>query len=198
MQKVIEQRFAAALLKLEHLVHVPSKAVDEFLGELYHLICSAPVPLCCDIVSDIFHQRDLPVDELIIRETVNAICSGNPVQRSIQKGGPLSTTYLRKQYYKENFSILEPVKYILDAKNKRSFQYVQILKSLQLLLSRRDIIDKVVEGYQRQEGTYSGVSYQCKSSRDGSIFKANSFLAGEKPRIILNFLLLQILHRREQ
>lgn len=43
LQKVIEHRFATALLKLEHLAHVPTSAVDEFLGELHHLICSAPV-----------------------------------------------------------------------------------------------------------------------------------------------------------
>lgn len=30
LQKIIEQRFAAALLKLEHLDHVPSTAVDVF------------------------------------------------------------------------------------------------------------------------------------------------------------------------
>lgn len=148
---------------------------------------SAPVPLSCDIVSEIFHQRNLPVDEHIIRETVNAICSGNPVQRSIQKGGPLSTAYQRKKYYKENFSVVEPVEYILDAKNKRSFQYVPILKSLQQLLCRKDIIDEVVEGHQKQESTCSGVSYQFKSATDGSLFRENSFLTGEKPRIILTF-----------
>ena len=187
LQKVIEHRFAAALLKLEHLVHVPTSAVDEFLGELDHLICSAPVPLSCDTVRDIFHQKNLSVDELIIRETVDAICSGNPVQRSIQKGGSLSTAYLRKQYYKANFGVIEPVEYILDAKNKRSFQYVPILKSIQQLLSRGDIITQVVEGHQRQEGTYSGVTHQYRSARDGSLFKENCFFAGEKPRIILNF-----------
>lgn len=158
-----------------------------FLGELHHLISSAPVSLSCDIVSDIFHQRNLPVDEPIIRETVDAICSGNPVQRSIQKGGPLSTAHLCWQYDKENFSVVEPIEYILDAENKRSFQYVSILKSLQQLLSRRDIADKVVEGPQRQEGTYSGVTYLYKSSRDGSLFNENSFLAGEKSRIVLSF-----------
>ncbi len=109
------------------------------------------------------------------------------MQRSIQKGGPLSTPHLHKQYYKENFSVVEPAEYILDAKNKRSFQYVPILKSLQQLLNRRDIIDKVVESDQRQEGTYSGVSYQYKSSRDGSLFQESGFLTGEKPRIILKF-----------
>lgn len=109
------------------------------------------------------------------------------MQRSIQKGGLLSTAHLRKQYYKENFYVVEPIEYILDGKNKRSFQYVPILKSLQQLLSRRDVIDKVVEGHQRQEGIDSEVSYQYKSLRDGSLCKENSFLTGEKPRILLNF-----------
>lgn len=170
LQEVIEHRFAAALLKLEHLVHVPTSAVYDFLGELHHLFCSAPVPLSCDIVSDIFHQRNLSVDELVIRETVDAICSGNPVQRSIQKGGSLSTAYLRKQYYKDNFGVIEPVEYIIDAKNKRSFQYVPILKSLHQLLSREDIITKVVEGHQRQESTNSGVTNQYRSAKDSSLF----------------------------
>lgn len=186
MQEVIEHRFAAALLKLEHLVHVPTSAVDDFLGELHHLICSAPVPLSCDIVSGIFHQRNLSVDELVIRETVDAICFGNPVQRSIQKGGSLSTAYLLKQYYKDNFGVIEPVEYILDAKNKRSFQYVPILKSLHQLLSREDIITKVVEGHQRQESTNFGITNQYRSAKDGSLFQENCFFAGERPRIILN------------
>ena len=67
---------------------MPSTAIDVFLGELHDLTFSAPSPLSCDSVRDIFHQRNLPVDELDIRETVAAICSGNPVQRAIQKGGP--------------------------------------------------------------------------------------------------------------
>lgn len=159
LHKVIEHRFAAALLKLEHLFHVPTSGVDEFLEELHHLIYSAAVPLSCDIVSDIFHQRNLPVDELVVRETVDAICSGNPV----------------------NFGVIEPVEY------KRSFQYVPILKSLEQLLSRGDIITKVVEGHQKQDGTNSGVTHQYRSTRDGSLFKENCFFAGEKPRIILNF-----------
>lgn len=97
------------------------------------------------------------------------------MQRSIQKGGPLSITYLRKQYYKENFGVVE-----------QSFQYVPILKSLQQLLSRREIFDRVVEGHQSQGDTHSGVSYHFKSSRDGSLFKENGLLCGKKPSIFLN------------
>lgn len=153
LQKVIEQSFANTLLKLEHLVHVPSTAIDVFLEELYHLIRSAPVPLSCDIVTNIFNQRNLPIDKDLITETINAVFSGNPVLRSIQKGGPLSTAYLRKQYYKENFCVLEPVEYILDAEKKHSFQYVPLLKLLQQLLSRKDVVDEVVKCHKQQVGT---------------------------------------------
>ncbi|XP_054592203.1 uncharacterized protein [Nothobranchius furzeri] len=187
VHEVIEQRFAAALLKLEHLVLVPSSAIDVFLEELHHLICSASIPLSYDTLSNIFHQRNLLVDEVIVAETVDAICSGNPVQRSIQKGGPLSTAYLRKLYYKEKFSVVEPVEYILNVKNKHSFQYVPLLKSLQQLLSRRDIVEQFVESYQKQEETDCGNSDLYRSSKDGSLFNGNCFLAGEKLRIILNF-----------
>lgn len=123
LQKTIEQTFAAALLKLEHLVHVPSKAVDEFFGELHHLICFATAPLSSDILSSIFDERDLPVNESIINEIVKAISTDGPVQSSIQKGGPLSMAYLRKQYYKQNFSIVEPVEYCLNAKYKQFSVY---------------------------------------------------------------------------
>ena len=183
LEEAIEQGFAAALLKLEHLVHVPSKAIDVFLEELHHFISVAPVPLSSDKVSDIFRQRNIPVDELVVRELVNAICSTSPVQVSIQKGGPLSTAYLRRQYYKDTFGIVEPVEYILDARRKRSFQYVPILKSLQQLLNRSEIVDQVVRGHQSQGSTDSGL---YKSLRDGSLLKGNSFLTGDRPRIILS------------
>lgn len=78
------------------------------------------------------------------------------------------------------------MEYILDAKNKRSFQSVPILKSLYQLLSREDIITKVVEAHKRQESTNSDVTSQYRSVRDGSLFKENCFFAGEKPTIILN------------
>lgn len=176
--RAIKQRFAAALLKLEHFVHVLSTAVDEFLGELHHLISSVPFPLSFDI----FHQKNLPVDGVIIKEIAEAVCGGNPVQRSIQQGGPLSSAYQRKRYYRENFNVVNPMEYVLDAKKKHTFQYVPIIKSLQQLLNRRDIIDKV-EWHKRLEGVSTGL---YKSSRDGSRFKDNGFLSSEEPRIILN------------
>lgn len=44
----------------------------------FNLICPASVPLSCDHVTEIFHQRNLIVDELVIKKTVDAVCSGSP------------------------------------------------------------------------------------------------------------------------
>lgn len=106
------------------------------------------------------------------------MCTSNPVQ----KGGPLSTAYQRKQYYKENFNVVEPVEYILNAKEKRTFQYVPILKSLQQLLNRKDVLDKIVEKHRTQQDTVSG-ECQYRSFEDGLHFKENCFLSGEELRV---------------
>ena len=37
LPKLIEHKVASVLLKLENLVHVPTTAVDEVLGELHYL-----------------------------------------------------------------------------------------------------------------------------------------------------------------
>ena len=60
---IIEERCASSPLKLEHLVHVPSSAIDEFLRELHHFIFSAPVPLSGDYIIGSFHQHNLQVDD---------------------------------------------------------------------------------------------------------------------------------------
>lgn len=84
LPSVIEQQLAAALLKLEYLVHVPGTAIDDFLQELY-LINSASVPLSRGFVSDILQHHNLQVDDSVVTEITTAVCSSNPVQKAIEK-----------------------------------------------------------------------------------------------------------------
>jgi hypothetical protein len=58
---IIEERCSSSPLKLEHLVYVPSSAIDEFLRELHHFIFSAPVPLFSDFIIGSFLQHNLQV-----------------------------------------------------------------------------------------------------------------------------------------
>lgn len=56
----------------------------------------------------------------------------------MEKGGPLSSAYQLKQYNTANLNIVEPVEYILDAKENKTFQNVPIREFLQVLLNRKD------------------------------------------------------------
>ncbi|XP_034096114.1 uncharacterized protein LOC117562389 isoform X1 [Gymnodraco acuticeps] len=183
--KVIEKNFAASLLKLEHFAHVPGTKIDEFLEEL-HYLSSATLPLSIDILEGVFQKHSPTTDKSVITEVATALCASNPLLKAIGKGGPLRTSYLRNQYYKDSFNVVEPIEYILDAKEKRSFQYVPVLKSLQQLFQRKDVVDKVVENHRVQQSNRgTGEQQTYKSSQDGSHFKENGFLSGDDLRILL-------------
>lgn len=126
--KVIEQKLAFVLLKLENCFHVPSSAVDELLNELQLLISSALVPVTNNILAHFFNNHNLQVEQLLIKELGCALGSSNPLSKALGKDGPLATAFKRKQYYKDHFNMVDPVQNILDAKAKRSFQYVPLLK----------------------------------------------------------------------
>ena len=94
--------------------------------------------------------------------------------------GPLGTAYKRNCFVKERFSVVEPLEYILDAKEGKSFQYIPILQTLSHVLEKSDIQEKVL-----RSARHCGSSYQYTSFRDGSHFKANTFLSGEELRLSL-------------
>lgn len=68
----------------------------------------------------------------------------------------MSSSYQRTQYYKEKFNVFEPVEYILDVKENKTLQYVPILESLRVLLSRKDIVDKRVRNHETRRETLTG------------------------------------------
>lgn len=105
------------------------------------------------LVSDILETHNLQLDDCVVTEFTTVVCSANPVQRAIEKGGPLSTVYQRKQHYKEKFSVVEPITYILDHRKKHTFQYVPLLKSLQQIFNCKFILDKIVENHRGRQDT---------------------------------------------
>lgn len=117
LPSAIEQQLAAALLKLEYLVHVPGTATDDFLQELYYLINTASAMLSRGVVTDILKHHNLQVDDSVVTEITTAVCSSNPVPKAIEKGGHLSTSYQCKQFYKEKFCVVEPVTYMIIKRN---------------------------------------------------------------------------------
>ncbi|XP_028298400.1 uncharacterized protein LOC114460675 [Gouania willdenowi] len=177
----IEKQLAAALLKLEYLVHVPGTAIDEFLSELSYL-SSAIEPLSKDIVSDVFKRHNIQVEDSVAT-IASAVHTSNPISKAVEKGGPLSSTYQRKKYYRNSFNVVEPLTFILNGNKFRSFQYVPILKSLQQLLSTKGILEKLKENHRGTTDLKRDPTYEYKSFKDGNHFLQNKFLNNEELRI---------------
>ncbi|KAG5848654.1 hypothetical protein ANANG_G00101090, partial [Anguilla anguilla] len=188
LHKVVVQNFAASLLKLEHITNVPGKSVDEFLGKLHYMLSSATLPLSINILADVLCKHGLSPDKSVLPELTSALFTSNPIMKAIGKGGSLSTTYLRQQYYKESFNIDEPVECILNARENKTFQYVPVLKLLRNLLDRRDVVDKIVDNHRVQQSSRLMSHLNTyRSFEDGASFLKNNFLSGSELRILLTF-----------
>ncbi len=186
LSKVVEQKIASVLLKLENSFHVPSTAIDELLDELHFLLSTVSVPITYSSLSEFFKNKNLDVDSLIIKELADVLCKSNPLVNAIGKDGPFATAYKRKVYYKDLLNIVEPVEFILDQKKSRTFQYIPILQSLQQLLGCTGVLNSFVNSHGAQESTTDQVeNQQYHSVRDGVYFKENPFLSGDDLRICL-------------
>ncbi len=81
----IKHNFAAALLKLEHLSHVPSTAIDEFVQELHILNSTLSIPINTDVLADAFQKHNLEVDKSVLKEIATTLFTDNPIHKAIQK-----------------------------------------------------------------------------------------------------------------
>ena len=182
--ELIERKIAVILLRLENIFHIPAKGVDELLEELHFLLSSASVPVTKRTVTEIFKSHNLLIGQAVIEELANSVCVSNPVAKLFGKCGPLATSYKRKQYYKLNFRVVEPIEYLF-VDQRRSFQYIPLLQSLQEILSHNKLLDKVIEGQIAQENREDlhGDHQVYRSFRDGEHYIKNCFVAVEELRI---------------
>ena len=183
----IERAVAALLLKLESILHVSSSAIDEIVSELQYIVGSVSAPVTHTIIDQILKKNNCHLDKTVLKELADSVCKHNPVNIAIGNNGPLSTAYKRKQYYKNTFSLVEPVEYKLDVKDNYTFQYIPILQSLQQLLNANGILEKALsKGNQRKERkTYSGVMPTYRSFFDGIYFKENEFCCQDEFQIYI-------------
>lgn len=144
-EKEFELKLASLLLKLEHAYLVSSAAIHELLEELQHLIGTVSVPLCLKTINQVLGDNDCHVEASIAEELATVLCASHPVQKAIAKQGPLGSSWKRKSYYKREFGVVSPVEYILDKRNKKSFQYVSVLKTLQQILNLDSILIRTAD-----------------------------------------------------
>ena len=66
------------------------------------------------------------------------------MRSALSSGGPLSSAYMRRAYFKKQFVVVELVECVLSREEDRSFQYIPILKSLLQILSREEFQDLIL------------------------------------------------------
>lgn len=175
---VVVEYIASLLLKLESVHNVSVRCIDELVDDLHFIANSAPISSVKSIIVSHLMKNNQTIDDTVVTSLVEELCNSNPLSAALSSAGPLSSSFKRRQYYKEKFEVVEPVEYILEPNEKRSFQYVPVLKSLIHILGKEDLREKVLS----KEKDKSSTKYE--SYQDGTIYKDNSFYS-EDLRITL-------------
>lgn len=131
--ELIEKKVAHLLLKMESIFNVPQRCIDEIVEELHFISSLTSGPILKGIIQLCLQKHNCEVADLIISEMVTNLCECNPITIALGNNGPLFTSYKRKVYFKEHFSMVEPIEYLLSAREHRSFQYVPILSLHEVL-----------------------------------------------------------------
>ncbi|XP_026114794.1 uncharacterized protein LOC113093153 isoform X1 [Carassius auratus] len=174
----VELKLASVLLKLEHSYLVSSAAVNVLLEELQYVIGTVSIPDTQKTITEFLVDHNCQVVGSLVQELAKELCTAHPIQLAIGKDGPLSTAYRRNKYYRRNFFVVESVEYVLDKKNRRSFQYIPLLKLLQQVLNCETILSNAVNLKEKLQSVSSEKQvYRCLW--DGEIFKEHSLFSNE-------------------
>lgn len=175
---IVLQRIGLLLLKLESIYNASVNCIDALVEDLQFISSSASVAVVRNILDSTLKSNKCIVDQAIITDLAEQLCNVHPISTTLKAGGPLGSAFKRRRYFKEHFQSVDPVEYILDSQKNKSFQYVPILKTLQVVLKNKDIAERTLSRHSNSTG-------HIKSICDGTFFKQSDFYAGEETRLSL-------------
>lgn len=112
-------------------------------------------------------------EECLALPLTEALQSANPLNL-LSRDGLLGTEYKRQSFYRQNFTVIEPVEYVLSPQERtHTVVYVPILNVLSEVLKREEVL-QALRGNSpvEQSGHY-------RSFLDGDYFKGNPVLSGQ-------------------
>lgn len=132
------------------------------MEKLHFVSYSASGPILKETLQSCLKKHNCVVDDLVISEMVTELFQSNPLSLALGSNGPLSSSYKIRQYFKEHFSVVD----LLRAKDRRTFQYIHILKSLHAVLKKKDIQDLLTHSCETHN------SSEIKSFHEWHIFQS--------------------------
>ena len=160
-----EHKVAALLLCMQTNLHVSGNAIQVILENLNDVL-SLSSSHTVKGIEEILLKNNCAVDQTVIAEVTDFVQNSNPFLVTTEKGA-LATQYKRAAYFKKNFPLVEPTEYFFRRPNKKFYSYVPILKVLNILLCRPDVLEKTLNTTEETPGVYN-------SFRDGQYYKVNN------------------------
>lgn len=187
LHDLLQQKVASLLLRMQTILHVSKTTTQEIINELCSI--SSVVEECTPkIIESVLINHNCAVNSAVTTAITEIVKKANPLS-FLSKGGPFGSEYKRETFYKNNFKVIEPIEYVLDASSRRKFVYIPILKVLTELLNRNDVLDKVLETEHRETVEHST---QYKTYRDGLYCKENILLSSEDLSIALGLYIMTL------
>lgn len=87
--------------------------------ELHFISHSASGPIIRDILQSCLRKHSCEITESVVSEMVTELCDANPFTIALSSGGPLSSAYKRRAYFKEHFAVVGPVEYVLRREEEK-------------------------------------------------------------------------------
>lgn len=83
----------------------------------------------CQSVKNILRKYEGLTDDSVANEISDGVFNLNSLLSSTSERSRLSTDYRRNAYFKEHFTVIDPVEYIYDLAHKNTFVYVSVSQS---------------------------------------------------------------------
>lgn len=172
----IEHGLATLFLKMNTILHISESALQEIIHQIQEILHLSE-PLMFTVIEEVLRRHYPDIPNTVVKEVVSAVTDTNVFLRHTSAGGSLSTSNKRASFIAKEFPVVEPVEFVTD-KQGQNIVYVPLLKMLQVLLNKDEILSKALSPSSSKAGEYS-------SYRDGSRFLENTILAEDKFRIAL-------------
>lgn len=176
------KNLALFYLKLSAKYHMPATTVQMVVQEMQSMHSISQNYLRGHIKTK---MEEIAISEMQVNEITEEIFNNDIFNNVHADKGPLSTDYMRKQYFKNNFRYVAPVAICLgfDKDNvKRCCEYIPIVNTITEFLKDKSVKEQFDNPIPSQEGVLQDIT-------DGSVTKSN-VLFNEVPNA-LKLLLYQ-------
>lgn len=113
----IKLRLASLFLRMQAILHISKSATQEIVNELYEIGVLAG-EFTNRSIENVLRQHNFNPDSSILALVTETLQETNPLYL-LSKTGPFGTDHKRSSFFRNNFRVIEPVEYILDAADRK-------------------------------------------------------------------------------